>query len=105
MKRDRNFYTVQLARVMGAVILTLLLMAFAQVAYCQTITQDANGNFVAVTKQKEKVQDKKTGQTYKHTDGKTYEVYKGSRGGLYVWRTRQSGKNVGKKYKYYLKVD
>ncbi len=105
MKRDRNFYTVELAKITGASILIIMLIIFGSSAYSQTITQDANGNFVATKKVPDKDQDEKTGQTYTHTDGKKYEVYKGSKGGLYVYRTRQSGKNIGQYYKYYLKVE
>ncbi len=105
MKRDRNFYNVELAKMFGATLLTIALMTFASSAYSQTITQDANGNFTATKKVPDKDQDEKTGKTYTHTDGKKYEVYKGSKGGLYVYRVRRSGKNIGQSYKYYLKLE
>lgn len=40
-----------------------------------------------------------SGESYKASDGKTYTVYVGQRGGKYILRT---SKKTGKEYKYYL---
>lgn len=41
----------------------------------------------------------KTQYTYVDKDGKTYPVYRGAKGGLYILRV---SKKTGKEYKYYL---
>lgn len=40
-----------------------------------------------------------SGEVYKATDGKTYTVYVGQRGGKYILKV---SKKTGKEYKYYL---
>jgi hypothetical protein len=59
----------------------------------QSIVKDAAGNYSSVSKSKTKTPDKQTGKTFTDTKtGKTYPVYIGSRGGLYVLVTDSSGK-------------
>lgn len=82
------------------IILTAILsLSFGLKA--QTVTKDAQGNYIAVkaTKQDEKPAD--TGKTYTDTKGNVYPVYISKNGKLFVIRTSKTGNQ----YKQYLKVD
>lgn len=76
-----------------------MLLTIGAQAQTQQKYQINGSNIVAVAKQKKEAQ--KTSYTYT-IKGKTYEVYKGTKGSYYIIRT--SGK-TGKEYKYYLPKD
>lgn len=71
-------------------------------AYSQTVvTTNAQGNYVAVSTPKVKVEDKDTGKTFTDSKGVVYKVYQTSTGRLYILR---KSKRTGKEYKQYLDV-
>jgi hypothetical protein len=85
-----------------AAILGIFAASFALSNGCnaQNVKADSNGNFHALTKQRETHSDSTTTKTYTDSKGKTYPVYIGSKGSFYVGRI--SGK-TGKYYRQYLK--
>ena len=66
----------------------------------QTVTKDAQGNYIAVkaTGTTEKAKD--TGKTFTDTKGNVYPVYISKNGKLFVIRTSKTGSQ----YKQYLKL-
>ena len=66
----------------------------------QTVTKDAQGNYIAVkaTETTEKAKD--TGKTFTDTKGNVYPVFISKNGKLFVIRTSKTGSQ----YKQYLKL-
>jgi len=60
---------------------------------------DKDGNIVAIKTGRTSKEPQATGKTYTHTNGQTYPLWKGQKGGYFVYRT---SKRSGKQYKYYL---
>lgn len=81
--------------------LSLLLMGLVIGANAQTVRQDANGNYIAVSKS-DSTSAKPTGKTYTDPKGNIYPVMISKNGKLFIIRV---SKNTGKSYNYYLKLD
>ena len=64
-------------------------------AGAQSFTRTGN-TFAAVATTKAKSEPRKSNYTYKDTDGKTYPIYVGKRGGCYIIRTSRNGKEYPK---------
>ena len=67
-------------------------------AYSQNVIQTSTGDYIDVSTIPAYV-DSITGHIYTSNDV-VYTVYKGKRGGIYIWKTSKSGN----KYKKYLSV-
>jgi hypothetical protein len=66
-----------------------ILLAMASVASAQTATRDAQGNFIEVSASSPVAHDSTTTFTYTYQHGPdtyTLPVFRGPKGGLYVWR-------------------
>jgi hypothetical protein len=89
------------AKTIGA-ILGILAASFALSNGCnaQNVKADSNGNFHALSKQRETFSDSTTTKTYTDSKGKTYPVYIGAKGSFYVGRISSK---TGKYYRQYLK--
>lgn len=70
------------------------MLLIAAPAAGQTVTKDANGNYVAVKRAETAT---KTGNTYTDAKGVVYEVYRSAKGKLFYYRTSKAG-NVYKAY-------
>lgn len=79
---------------MRRVIFTALLMLATMGASAQYTRQ--GNTFVAQATAKAKSEPRKTNYTYKDTDGKTYPIYVGPKGGCYIIRTSKNGKEYPK---------
>lgn len=83
---------------MKKLILAAFVAAFSLSASAQKVTKDSKGNFIQVsTAARVKAEPVATGQTFTDTKGKSYPVYKGSRGGLFYMTVNKNGEQV-KKY-------
>lgn len=90
-------YGMQLVK--SLVFSLLLFLAAMGGVSAQTVkTAKANVSAVGVA-----VAPVKTGQTFTDKSGKTFEVLRGARGGLFYWDTAKKGANVGSKVKRYIK--
>lgn len=78
---------------MKALLMAVMLLIAAPAAG-QTVTKDANGNYVSVKRAETAT---KTGQTYTDSKGVVYDVYKSAKGKLFYYRTSKAG-NVYKAY-------
>lgn len=85
---------------MKKLIFALFLFA-ATSTHAQTVTKDAQGNYIAVKQQLQDTSLKATGHTYTDNKGKVFPVYISKNGKLFV--SRISAK--GNAYKIYLKID
>lgn len=83
---------------MKKLFLTSILSLGLAHAYSQTIIQTPTGDYIDVSTIPA-YNDSITGHIYT-SKGVVYPVYKGKRGGIYIWKTSKSGN----KYKKYLKV-
>lgn len=63
----------------------------------QTVVKDSEGNFRAV--KAEAVRDSVTGKTFTDVKGEVFQLYRGTKGGLYYWRKSRRG-NM---YRVYIK--
>lgn len=80
----------------------VLLIAFAfTINAQQTVKQDKDGNYVAISKQVKQDSAKPTNHVYIDKKGNKYPVYISVNGKPYVLKTSAKTGNV---YKYYLKV-
>ncbi len=66
----------------------------------QTVTKDAQGNYIAVKALETTEKAKDTGKTFTDTKGNVYPVYVSKNGKLFVIRTSKTGTQ----YKQYLKI-
>lgn len=80
-------------------IILLVLIGYSASSQVK-VTQDANGNYIAVKSQRQSgdTSHKPTGKTFTDTKGTVYPVYESSRGKLFVIRTSRNGNQ----YKQYL---
>ena len=78
---------------MKALLFAVMLLIAAPAAG-QTVTKDANGNYVSVKRAETAT---KTGQTYTDSKGVKYDVYRSAKGKLFYYRTSKAG-NVYKSY-------
>lgn len=79
-------------------IATFIIISFLSVK-AQNLATDSLGNFYAITRTI--AHDSTTGKTYTNSKGVVYQVYQGTRGGLYYGVTSRTGKY----YRRYLKID
>ena len=70
------------------------MLLIAAPAAGQTVTKDANGNYVAVKRAETAT---KTGNTYTDSKGVVYDGYRSAKGKLFYYRTSKAG-NVYKAY-------
>lgn len=84
---------------MRNLILTIILMVLGCMPmFGQQQAKSTNPKtFVVKTTKSAVPQDSVTGVTIQLKDGKTYPVFRGSRGGLYVYRVAKKGANAGQK--------
>lgn len=69
-----------------------LALLIAGAANAQNVTRDKDGNFHAITTERQAApHDSTTSYTYTDKWGKTWPVYKGRKGGLYVWYPNAKG--------------
>jgi hypothetical protein len=83
---------------MKKLFLTSILSLGLAHAFSQTIIQTPTGDYIDVSTIPA-YNDSITGRIYT-SNGTVYPVYKGKRGGIYIWKTSKKGN----KYKKYLKV-
>jgi hypothetical protein len=83
-------------------VFLILSLAISASCYSQNVKQDASGNYIAVSAQRDSATATPTGKTFTDSKGISYPVYMTAKGKLFVMRT---SKNTGKQYKYYLKVN
>jgi hypothetical protein len=68
--------------------------------HAQTVTKDAQGNYIAVKAPKIDDKPQDTGKTFTDTKGNVFPVYVSKNGKLFVIRTSKTGTQ----YKQYLKI-
>jgi hypothetical protein len=78
----------------------ILLVLINLSCYCQSVRQDANGNFYAVKKTQDSTDSKPTGKTFTTAKGEVFDVYVSGNGKYYVIRKSRNGNT----YKQYLKL-
>ena len=86
---------------MKNLIICIILMMLG-ICPCQAQQQGKSSTgktFVVKATKSEASRDSITGVTITLKDGKTYPVYKGSRGGLYTWRIAKKGQHAGQRIK------
>ena len=85
------------AKLQKIAMLLIFILSLATGSNAQTVTKDSQGNYTASKHEPGTASDKKTGNTYTHTDGKKYDLYISQRGKLYCLITSKTG-NIYKKY-------
>lgn len=80
-------------------LITLAALLICLTAHAQHAVKDAQGNYHAVTRQRDTTANKATGATFTDSKGKVYPVFISSRGKLFYNRVSRNGNT----YKAYIK--
>ena len=81
------------------VVFFIIIIFSSFMAMGQTSYKQKAGDIIETKTQRKKFTDTITGINFIDNKGNIFEVFKGARGGMYVYKI---SKKTGKRYKYYL---
>lgn len=84
---------------MKNLIITIIMMVLGCMPTMAQTGKSTTSKTFVVKATKSEPKDSVTGVTITLKDGKTYPVYKGTRGGLYTYRTAKRGQRAGQTIK------